>query len=337
MATSSIQNSIAKLGASLDKYTKGAVPMDLTITLLVPYRYQARTDISEEELQELAETIREVGIFSPLLVRPANDGKYEIIAGERRWRAAAIAGLSSVPVLVKTMSDELVDKIHLYENIHRENLSTLDMAKRVQQDLDAANGDIGIVALKYGKQKPWVSRFASIAQGGELMASLIIDGATKDKAVLASVSRLERADPKAAQELVEIIKTAPEKSDKRKLADGFVKAKRDADKPRPEVAKPAKSAKKTVGYSVPEEDGKTTWRDQGPVARDPSAELVTVRLSPHSLYIEEFTALVDTHGAARLSPTWRHPDCSFAMVEFGESGLTRRAYQAHELQILSVA
>ena len=125
--TNALKNSIARLGNKLDEHKKDAVPMKAALDSLVPYARQARTEFNEESLGELADSIKEIGVVEPLLVRPMGNGKFEIIAGERRWRAARIASLVEVPVLVRPMDDATADKVHLAENIHRENLSTLDL------------------------------------------------------------------------------------------------------------------------------------------------------------------------------------------------------------------
>ena len=91
--TNALKNSIARLGSKLDEHKKDAVPMKAALDSLVPYARQARTEFNEETLGELADSIKEIGVVEPLLVRPMGNGKFEIIAGERRWRAARIASL----------------------------------------------------------------------------------------------------------------------------------------------------------------------------------------------------------------------------------------------------
>jgi len=96
-------------------------------------RYQPRTKMDESSLQELAASIKKQGLMQPILVRPIDKGQYEIIAGERRWRAARMAGLSEVPVLVREVPDSAALAMALIENIQREDLNPLEEANGVQR------------------------------------------------------------------------------------------------------------------------------------------------------------------------------------------------------------
>ena len=108
---------------------RNATPSSLPLTELVPGVYQPRTHMDEGSLYELAESIRTQGIMQPILVRPIGAGRYEIIAGERRSRAAKLAGLTEVPVLVKEVPDEAAAVMALIENIQREDLNPLEEAQ----------------------------------------------------------------------------------------------------------------------------------------------------------------------------------------------------------------
>lgn len=106
---------------------------NLKISLLQPGKYQPRTQMDKESLAELAESIRAQGVMQPVLVRPVSSGGYEIIAGERRWRAAQLAGLSEVPALIRHVPDESALAMSLIENIQRENLNPLEEAMGIQR------------------------------------------------------------------------------------------------------------------------------------------------------------------------------------------------------------
>ncbi len=105
----------------------------LPIAQLQPGRYQPRTQIDLESISDLAESIRVQGVMQPILVRPMDGGMHEIIAGERRWRAATAAGLESVPVLIREVDDEHALAMALIENIQREDLNPLEEAQGVQR------------------------------------------------------------------------------------------------------------------------------------------------------------------------------------------------------------
>ena len=111
-------------------------PTSLQLDQLQPGRYQPRTRMDEGSLYELAESIRSQGVMQPILVRPVGDQRYEIIAGERRFRAASLAGLSSVPVLVKPVPDEAAAVMALIENIQREDLNPLEEAQGLKRLTD---------------------------------------------------------------------------------------------------------------------------------------------------------------------------------------------------------
>ncbi|MBA4176016.1 MAG: chromosome partitioning protein ParB [Leptothrix sp. (in: Bacteria)] len=110
-----------------------ALPSSLALDRLRPGKYQPRTRMDEGSLYELAESIRGQGVMQPILVRPLAEGAYEIIAGERRFRAARLAGLDRVPVLVKAVADEAAAVMALIENIQREDLNPLEEAQGLQR------------------------------------------------------------------------------------------------------------------------------------------------------------------------------------------------------------
>jgi len=110
-----------------------------------PGEYQPRTNMDAESLQELAASIQSQGIIQPILVRPVGKDKYEIIAGERRWRAAQIAQLDEVPVLVRDIPDEATLAVALIENIQRENLNPVEEAvglKRLMDEFDLTHEEM---------------------------------------------------------------------------------------------------------------------------------------------------------------------------------------------------
>jgi ParB family transcriptional regulator, chromosome partitioning protein len=103
------------------------------LDMVQPGKYQPRVDMSEESLNELADSIRAQGLVQPIVVRPISDGRYEIIAGERRWRASKIAGLDLIPALVRDVSDRSAIAMALIENIQRENLNPMEEANALHR------------------------------------------------------------------------------------------------------------------------------------------------------------------------------------------------------------
>lgn len=128
------------LGRGLDALLGGAVLetaperlKTLPIERLKPSRFQPRKDIDPARLQELADSISAQGIVQPVVAREFEDGRYEIIAGERRWRAAQLAGLHEVPVIIRDVSDQAALAIALIENIQREDLNPLEEAEALKR------------------------------------------------------------------------------------------------------------------------------------------------------------------------------------------------------------
>lgn len=116
-----------------DSPAADAPPTTLKLEMLQAGKYQPRTRMDEGSLYELAESIKSQGVMQPVLVRPVDGGRYEIIAGERRFRAAKLAGLDAVPVLVKAVPDEAAAVMALIENIQREDLNPLEEAQGLQR------------------------------------------------------------------------------------------------------------------------------------------------------------------------------------------------------------
>jgi ParB family chromosome partitioning protein len=108
----------------------------LSVGVLQPGKYQPRTRMDPGSLEDLAASIKAQGLIQPISVRPVGGGRYEIIAGERRWRAAQIAGLTEVPVLIRDIPDEAVLAMSLIENIQREDLNPLEEAAGLQRLID---------------------------------------------------------------------------------------------------------------------------------------------------------------------------------------------------------
>ncbi len=134
-------------------------PTELDLDFLIPNRHQPRTEMGEPKLDELARSIKTSGVIQPILVRRAAEGKFEIIAGERRWRAAQRAGLLRVPVIVREADDNKMLELALIENIQRENLNPIEEAaayKRLADEYGLTQEDI---AAAVGKDRATVANY----------------------------------------------------------------------------------------------------------------------------------------------------------------------------------
>src|ERR1700754_725608 len=129
----------------------------LPVAFLQPGRFQPRMTFDEQPLQELANSIREVGVLSPILVRPIGPDRYEIVAGERRWRAAQLAQVHDVPVLVRELADEKALEIAIIENVQREGLNPIEEARAYQDLVDKFGRTQEEVAKQVGKSRPHIA------------------------------------------------------------------------------------------------------------------------------------------------------------------------------------
>ncbi|SDI90660.1 ParB/RepB/Spo0J family partition protein [Billgrantia gudaonensis] len=120
-------------------------------------RYQPRRDIQPEALEELADSIRAQGVMQPIVVRPVGDARYEIVAGERRWRAAQLAELDTIPAVIREVSDEVALALALIENIQRENLNPVEEAMALKRLLDEFELTQQQVADAVGKSRAQVA------------------------------------------------------------------------------------------------------------------------------------------------------------------------------------
>lgn len=119
--------------SSVSSFDAGGEYRRLPVEFLQPGAYQPRRSIAPDALEELAQSIRSQGVMQPLVVRPVGDSKFEIIAGERRWRASQLAGLEDVPCVIRAVSDEAALALAIIENIQREDLSPLEQAVGLQR------------------------------------------------------------------------------------------------------------------------------------------------------------------------------------------------------------
>ncbi|MDH4051029.1 MAG: ParB/RepB/Spo0J family partition protein [Rubrivivax sp.] len=151
-------------------------PTSLALDRLDPGRYQPRTHMDEGALYELAESIRGQGVMQPVLVRPLDDGRYEIIAGERRVRAARLAGLDEVPVLVKPVPDEAAAVMALIENIQREDLNPLEEAQGLKRLIDEFALTHEQAAQAVGRSRSAASNLLRLLQLTEPVQQMLIVG-----------------------------------------------------------------------------------------------------------------------------------------------------------------
>ncbi len=155
---------------------EGAPLRELPVDLVQRGKYQPRRDIDPESLQELADSIRAQGVMQPIVVRPVSSSRFEIIAGERRWRATQLAGLDTIPAVVRDVSDEAAIAMALIENIQREDLNPIEEAvalQRLQQEFELTQQE---VAEAVGKSRSTVANILRLMSLQEDVRRLVEHG-----------------------------------------------------------------------------------------------------------------------------------------------------------------
>jgi ParB family chromosome partitioning protein len=166
-----------------------------------PGVHQPRTAFPKESLAEMARTIKRDGITTPLQVRRLPDGNFELLAGERRWRAAKEAGLTTVPVIVRNLDEAASRRLALVDNLQREDLSLFDEIKAVGR-LVAELGSVKAVADELCKSLQWVSKRAILADAHPLVSELLESGRSADADGLLELHRLAQRDEDAAKRAI---------------------------------------------------------------------------------------------------------------------------------------
>jgi len=239
------------LGRGLDallsggKSEKDEVMRDLNVTLLRPGKYQPRTHMDEASLNDLAASIKAQGIMQPILVRQIADSNYEIIAGERRWRAAQLAGLTHVPVLVRSVPDNAALAMALIENIQRENLNPLEEAIGLQRLIDEFKMTHHVAAEAVGRSRSAASNLLRLLKLPKAVQNMLMENKldmgharallsleSAQQILLANKIVMEQLSVREAEKLVQKQTGEPEK-EKHKKAD---KLSRDTQRLQDEIS-----------------------------------------------------------------------------------------------------
>ena len=195
----------------------GAV--ELNINELEPNRGQPRKEFSEEAMRELADSIAQHGVLQPLLVRPLLSGGYQIIAGERRWRASRMAGLATVPALIRELTDSEVMQIALIENLQREDLKPLEEAQGYQALMEEFGFTQDEISKSVGKSRPAVTNALRLLNLPEAVRGMLARGdlsaghartllSFKDEAAMLAAAKRVVAEGLSVRELEKMAKKA---------------------------------------------------------------------------------------------------------------------------------
>ena len=172
----------SSLGTGLDSLlgnrpkSDGLAVSQISIEELTPGQYQPRSKLHKTTLEELSQSIKNQGVLQPLIVRRLASGRFEIVAGERRWRAAQIAGLKTVPAIIRDLNNDEAAKIALIENLQREDLNSLDQAKgllRLQKEFNLSQEELG---ASVGKSRSTITNLLRLLNLSAEVQELLQDG-----------------------------------------------------------------------------------------------------------------------------------------------------------------
>ncbi|MET0159505.1 MAG: ParB/RepB/Spo0J family partition protein [Acidimicrobiales bacterium] len=173
----------------------GASFQELPMNSIVPNPFQPRSEFDDAGIASLADSIEQVGVLQPILVRPDGDGAYQLIAGERRWRAAQQAGLTVIPAIVREVRDASALEHAVIENLHRQDLNALEEAAAYQQLIDDFGFTQQQLAQRIGKSRPSVANTLRLLNLPPAIQGLLIDGrlaAAHARALLGVEDRVEQ-------------------------------------------------------------------------------------------------------------------------------------------------
>lgn len=204
----------------------------LKIHEIEPNRDQPRKDFDEDALSELANSIAEHGIIQPLLVRPMADGAYQIIAGERRWRAARMAGLTEVPVLVKEITESEIMELALVENLQREDLNPIEEAEGLHALMETYGMTQDEAARRVGKSRPAVANATRLLILPQKVIEMVKEGLISAGHARALLSLSD--EDKIKELAAEIVKKGLSVRDTERLVKFMLK---DSAKPKKKQAK----------------------------------------------------------------------------------------------------
>jgi ParB family chromosome partitioning protein len=175
----------------------------ISLDQILPNRYQPRTTFVETELEELAQSIREHGVLQPIVIRRKGDGMYELIAGERRFRAAKIAGMTTIPSLIRNSNDEKALAVALVENIQRQNLNPMEEAKAYSRLMGEFGLTQDLVSRSVGKDRSSIANILRLLSLPKDVQQFIESGAISlgHAKVLAGLSTVQ-AQLQLAQKIV---------------------------------------------------------------------------------------------------------------------------------------
>jgi len=257
----------------------GAVT-EVLLDLIVPDPNQPRQNISDERVASLIPSIKEHGVIQPIIVSEIDDGKYMIIAGERRWQASRLAGKHTIPVIVRDVTQSQRKAFQIIENLHRENLTPMEEANYIYQLLNDEGIKIpqNALAKHLGVSEAWVSLRLSLLKTPDPIKTIADSGVTSDIDTLVKLGKLYNENPERAMPFIEDPQSITRKAvrdAKKGGGQGSVQSDLSVD-----AATDQGNAKKPVKKSNPKQD----------VSSEASQLLPTVKVRFNN---GDFTLLLD--------------------------------------------
>ena len=204
------------------------------LSAIEPNKDQPRREFDEEKLQQLADSISRYGVLQPLLVRDMGNGRYQLLAGERRWRAARLAGLTELPVQLKELEDQGVLEVALIENLQREDLNPMEQAggyRRLMEEFSLTQEE---VATRVGRSRPAVANTLRLLSLPKTIQDMVQEGALSEGHGRALVGLDESVSLPLALQACEQGLSVRQLE---RLASAAAKAGREGESPAPEPAK----------------------------------------------------------------------------------------------------
>ena len=230
-----VHNNTEKEMAVVEKVVEKKTDTVLRITEIEPNKGQPRKNFNEDALEELADSIKQFGLIQPLVVQK-RDGYYEIIAGERRWRAAKKAGLKEVPVIIRDYTDEEMMEIALIENLQREDLNPIEEAQAYKKLINDYKLKQDEIAEKVSKSRVAITNSMRLLKLSEKVQDMIVDEmissghgrallALNDKKMQEELANRifdEKLSVRETEQIVKALNNPKEKKNKEEYSDNFV-------------------------------------------------------------------------------------------------------------------
>ena len=253
----------SNLGTGLDSLLgdrpkpEGVSVTQIPLDDLTPGQYQPRTKMHKSTLEELSQSIKEQGILQPLVVRRLASGRFEIVVGERRWRAAQLAGVNSVPAIIRDWNNEETAKISLIENLQREDLNALDQAKglfRLQREFNLSQEELG---ASVGKSRSTITNLLRLLSLSTEVQELLQEGKIEMGHARALLTLSENDQVNCAKRVVsESLSVRECEAFVRGLSDTKKESVKPKIQPDPNIVSLEKKLSETLGSHVEIKHGK---------------------------------------------------------------------------------